>query len=266
MIYLFLFATVFSQQYIDNSIINKSLKCDNCHYSGNWLPLLNPLIFNHDLTQFKLNGMHKSANCIQCHQGETIKEIHLFSNSENKCEDCHLDIHYNRYGQDCNQCHNANSWNFAGKWSAHEMTMFPLVGAHKFINCNECHSQYSSEFLSTECISCHLIEYESQVSIGIHPENQNCELCHNTRTFIPSDMSKHDIFFPIYSGEHKGEWTSCNSECHISPNDFSQFSCGLNGVCHKHRKSKMEEEHDDENGFIYESSACFNCHPQGDDD
>jgi hypothetical protein len=92
-------------------------------------------------------------------------------------------------------------------------------------------------------------------------------MCHtSTQDWTDTDYS-HDVqFFPIYSGEHQGEWTTCSAECHIEPEDFSSFSCGLNGVCHKHDQDEMDDEHEDESGYVYESSACFDCHPTGESD
>ena len=76
-------------------------------------------------------------------------------------------------------------------------------------------------------------------------------------THIPDD----DMFFPIYSGEHEGEWNSC-TDCHTESN-YSTFSCI---ECHEHNdQNDLTQEHRDVDDFVYESSDCFACHPTGEE-
>ncbi len=67
--------------------------------------------------------------------------------------------------------------------------------------------------------------------------------------------------FPIYSGEHAGEWDAC-VDCHVVPNDFGIFECIF---CHAHTQEEMDDEHEEVGGYTYESQACFNCHPNGEE-
>ncbi|MBT3501370.1 MAG: hypothetical protein HOK94_02150 [Candidatus Marinimicrobia bacterium] len=247
--------------------IKTSLDCDQCHSPGQWLPLSSNMSFQHNITFFPLNGQHIQTDCIQCHNGQTVEIRHQFSNTETNCNGCHLDIHSGSFGDDCTLCHTPNSWNHMNQWIGHEFTNFPLVGAHKRIECSSCHSTPLAEIIMSDCISCHLAEYNFVLSSGNHPDNEYCEQCHNTRTFLTIDQGRHDImFFPINSGDHKGEWSSCTAECHTNPTDYTDFSCGLNGVCHDHRQSEMDDEHDDEPGYYYESTSCYSCHPNGEKD
>ena len=66
-------------------------------------------------------------------------------------------------------------------------------------------------------------------------------------------------YFPIYSGSHRGEWEGC-IECHTQQENYTVFSCI---DCHEHNKSDMDKEHREENGYSYNSMACFICHPDG---
>ena len=36
--------------------------------------------------------------------------------------------------------------------------------------------------------------------------------------------------------------------------------------CHEHRKSEADKEHEDEPGYVYNSAACYSCHPTGKSD
>ena len=68
--------------------------------------------------------------------------------------------------------------------------------------------------------------------------------------------------FPIFSGRHAGEWDTCQT-CHTQPASFEVFTCL---TCHEHRRSEMDDEHDEVRGYVYESTACYSCHPDGEDD
>ena len=47
------------------------------------------------------------------------------------------------------------------------------------------------------------------------------------------------------------------------PASFEVFTCL---TCHEHRRSEMDDEHDEVRGYVYESTACYSCHPDGEDD
>jgi len=258
-VFFFLFSAN-SQEITDNS-------CLICHTPEGWIPLSIASQFNHLYTKFPLDGAHQHAECIQCHKGDTIEELHEFSNTDSNCNSCHLDIHFGSFGEDCERCHFTELWDVTIWGISHESTSFPLTGAHNQIDCIECHGVNFSRLsgtLTTECSVCHINVYEEHPA---HTGDINCLLCHNTRSWSPSDMSHHDAFFPIYSGEHRGEWSTCSAECHINSDDYSDFSCGLNGVCHEHRQSEMDDEHLDEvSDYLYESQSCYDCHPNGEED
>jgi len=248
------------------TIKDLGMPCSDCHQPDGWVPLENPLVFNHENSAFPLEGRHKMADCVQCHQGTTVEEKHEFSKGSNECFSCHFDIHQSSFGQDCETCHQTNTWDLTQQRFDHDLTLFGLSGVHRNIECNQCHYLPLSDMkshLTYTCSACHFNVF-TEAKAGGHADNEDCIICHNTRAWIPTDMSNHDRLFPIYSGAHRGEWSSCESECHINPNNYSDFSCGLNGVCHKHDKSKMDGEHQGEvSGYVYNSQACFQCHGRG---
>jgi hypothetical protein len=78
------------------------------------------------------------------------------------------------------------------------------------------------------------------------------------------EFTQHDaLYFPIYSGEHRNEWDNNCQSCHITPGNFTSFSCI---DCHEHNQPEMNDEHDDVSGYIYQSEACYSCHPNGSED
>lgn len=230
------------------------MDCQTCHNAQDWLQIN----FDHSKTDFPLTGKHRGLNCNICH------DIKNFNNQRSDCMACHTDIHQARLGPWCESCHTPVSWTVIDPSVAHANTTFPLLGKHARLDCGACHySDIEGEFspLKSECYICHIQDYNSVQS----PNHQSsgfpktCEICHSFYGWKPAQFTEHDGIFPIFSGTHSGEWNEC-SDCHVSPGNFQIFSC-LN--CHEHRKDRMDNEHREVNGYIYESNACYNCHPTG---
>ena len=95
---------------------------------------------------------------------------------------------------------------------------------------------------------------------GYAYDSAQCYGCHPTGEV--GDFTEHDaLYFPIYSGKHRDKWDDC-SICHTDPSDWSVFSCI---ECHEHDRSKMDDEHREVNGYVYDSQACYDCHPTGEE-
>src|SRR5690606_15999160 len=107
-----------------------------------------------------------------------------------------------------------------------------------------------------DCYACHADDYQ-QAHAGFPT---TCLDCHEPNTWDGAQF-EHDQYFPIYSGKHEGEWSSCQT-CHIQPGNFSVFSCI---TCHEHNREDMDDAHEDVGGYVYDSQACFSCHPDGED-
>ena len=50
------------------------------------------------------------------------------------------------------------------------------------------------------------------------------------------------------------------SDCHTNPNNYEVFSCI---DCHEHSKIRTDGQHREVRDYVYVSSACYDCHPQG---
>ncbi|HLA64101.1 MAG TPA: hypothetical protein VK610_06715, partial [Rhodothermales bacterium] len=167
------------------------------------------------------------------------------------------------FPQTCTTCHQSTTW--AGATFNHTTaTGFPLVGAHTSLGCESCHTlpDYGPIYNpanQNDCYACHQDDYQAEHAGTGFPTT--CLSCHNTNQWEGAQFN-HDPLFPIYSGEHEGEWDTCQ-DCHTTPGNFQIFSCI---TCHEHRRSEMDDEHEDVNGYVYQSQACFNCHPRGEDD
>ena len=185
----------------------------------------------------------------------------------------------------CSVCHSPKGWELDQEIYSfdHNTTKLPLEGQHTSINCKLCHptlvfSEAGTECfschtgndfsnISSECISCHQTDYNattnpSHVAAGLP---MDCLLCHTTLPgWKPADFSIHDSqFFPIYSGRHKGEWDNC-IDCHTNTANYSVFTCI---DCHEHNRTDMDDKHLGEvSGYQYNSIACLECHPTGNND
>lgn len=243
--------------------------CVRCHTAANWL--VDDIPELHEANGFPLIGNHNSLSCVDCHTSDSNL---WFDRLGNECTSCHMDEYLNTTSpnhqevgyspENCMDCHDLFSAGWGAGFINHNF--FPLTMGHDIQDCAECHLTDKFSDTSPECVSCHLDDFNNTTQpdheAGFFPID--CNLCHTTEPgWSPAGFPDHDPIFPIYSGNHQGEWNSC-ADCHINPNNFNIFSCI---DCHEHNnQAELANEHEDENDFVYESSACYACHPTGEAD
>lgn len=220
--------------------------CGRCHTSRSFIDRAQ-MVRSHLATRFPLHGTHRAIDCEDCHRPQAAGALQ-WVNTATECRACHLedflataspDHQAGGFPQTCEQCHSEAAWHPAG------------------FNHNTLASGIA-------CVSCHLQDYldttDPDHQAAAFP--QACDLCHSTVSWKPTtaDGTNHDaLFFPIFSGKHRGKWSSCN-DCHTT-GSFQQFSCI---DCHKHdNENEVTNQHDEVSGFQYNSQACLACHPQG---
>lgn len=240
------------------------IKCTVCHTTESWTKLVTPMTFNHGQTGFKLTGQHKHAACIDCHEGLR------FTDTPTDCYSCHRQDFENAvsinhrlagFGTNCVSCHRADASSWQSSFD-HDLTDFPTRGAHEAVPCLSCHVGNRYRGTPIACIACHQKEYvdaqnPNHITAGFNTE---CAVCHRALTWQPAAFFPHP-YFPIHAGNthHPGVWQEC-TQCHADQPNYSTFTC-LD--CHEHSESRTENIHRDVGGFVYESSACFRCHPTG---
>ncbi len=248
----------------DNPHGPKVGECGTCHGPEGWIPVRIAPSFDHSKLGFALHGAHSQTSCRGCHLSLVLEDVPV------ACASCHADVHQDELGNDCARCHTARSFIDRTRMArAHLLTRFPLTGAHSGLDCEDCHRpgvQGTRVYVNrrAECEACHLDDYLATTD----PDHQalgfsrDCTQCHVTVAFLGARFPDHDaLFFPIYSGTHRGKWTSC-SDCHVNPSNRADFSCFLG--CHAHSdETKVTNQHQGVSGFSYDSSACYGCHPQG---
>ncbi len=239
-----------------------STDCMLCHSQDAW----EPSSFDHDeQTAYPLIGAHLEVSCTECHLQE------VYAGTPADCWSCHQ-LQWNQaepeheeqsFGNDCLLCHSQTAWE-PSSFDHDQLTDYQLTGQHRDAACVLCHTEGQYDGTPEACWFCHMQDYE-QAQDPDHAQSlfpEDCTLCHTTGGWEPSTFNHDLLYFPIYDGEHEDEWNSC-AECHTTPGDFSAFSCV---DCHEHRQSEMDDEHDDVGGYVYESSACYACHPNGEED
>jgi hypothetical protein len=233
-----------------------STLCEQCHSTNGW----SPASFDHNLTGFALTGAHATTTCNSCHASG-------YTGTPMECLACHSGEYYGvtdpnhvsaGFSTLCATCHSTSGWTPASY--DHNQSGFPLTGAHASVTCNSCHA---TGFTGTpsECFACHANDYNTaspdHLAAGFPTL---CENCHTTTAWMPANWNHDAQFFPIYSGKHRGKWDDC-ADCHVNPANFGTFECIL---CHEHNKTETDNEHKEEQGYQYLSTACYGCHPRGD--
>jgi hypothetical protein len=238
--------------------------CSVCHPPTAWTNAT----FDHEVVSggFQLLGTHAEKACTACHDATTFEA--LFDPADtNDCAACHRsDYEVSHVGSGyptaCSACHTPTVW--ADGIFDHEAISggFQLLGTHATRPCFFCHEATTFEPLfdpadATDCAACHQADYDRQHAGSGYPTD--CTVCHTPTTWAASSLNHDAQYFPIYSGKHDGKWSDC-ATCHTDPTDFAVFTC-FN--CHTHNQASMDNKHAGRAGYVYQSSACLSCHPDG---
>jgi hypothetical protein len=234
-----------------------STECQTCHSALTWTGTRG---FDHQRTGFPLTGAHVATACTSCHPGQR------FQGTPKDCYSCHRTAYDQAQpphaasgfaASACASCHNTTS--FAGASFNHDVTAFPLTGAHRSVACAGCHGDGVFAGKLTTCESCHLADYNT--AVPNHPAagftSSACATCHNTTSFTGATFNHDTQWFRIYNSGHAGRWNTC-TDCHPSTSTFSTFNCL---GCHPHDdKASTDSHHVGKSGYRYDSNACYSCH------
>ncbi len=238
--------------------------CLSCHSATSWTGAT----ADHGALSggFTLVGDHSQLACTACHAASTMEPLFQPTDPQD-CVACHqADYQREHAGSGlpttCLSCHSATSWTGATADHASLSDGFTLVGDHSQLACSTCHilpglEPIFSPSAPDDCIACHVADFQREHSGSGYPTT--CLSCHVVTSWTGGQFNHDSAFFPIYSGHHQGRWDAC-TDCHTTAGDYGIFSC-LN--CHAHDKSRMDSEHGNRSGYVYESTACLSCHPRG---
>lgn len=223
--------------------------CKKCHNENSFVSSSLMKNFDHDKTNFTLQGKHVKVDCKSCHKSSFTKAI-----PHNNCTDCHSDYHKGQLKKsgiayDCHQCHTVNDFSPASyTLEQHNQSSFPLKDSHMAIPCFSCHvkdSRWEFKNIGVRCIDCHKNIHQDIISEKYIPEGK-CETCHNLATWNSVDFNHEKTNF-ILEGKHIT--TSCK-KCHFtesSDNNVKQTFKNLSTQCEDchndvHREQFIENE------------------------
>ena len=225
------------------------LDCRLCHDQDSW-DVSSSGGFDHDATGFPLEGLHRFAQCRDCHREP------VFGHVGTHCADCHDDIHRGRSGPDCAKCHTPAAWVDQPRMrQEHNATALPLVGAHERVDCDACHSGAATgDYVGTPtaCYACHRENYEAtddpnHMTAGFATD---CERCHGV--FSSTWGSGDFIHMPVLTGAHAR--ISC-TECHSGGFAGTPQDCA---ACHQPDYDGTTNPQHAQAGFPTECALCHN--------
>jgi hypothetical protein len=124
-------------------------RCASCHNTGGWRAVETNAM-DHDRTRFPLRGLHARVACESCH-----RDGRMAVESFERCASCHADVHLGQFrdradGGTCESCHDVDGFSPAHFSPAdHDITRYPLAGAHRAIACVSCHREEPAEEVAT---------------------------------------------------------------------------------------------------------------------
>ncbi|NKB68296.1 MAG: hypothetical protein GKR89_14635 [Candidatus Latescibacteria bacterium] len=168
--------------------------CQRCHTVSGWTEASD--FFDHQTTQFPLEGAHQQVNCEQCHQQHVFRGTPFA-----ECRDCHEDYHEGQFTQDCASCHEVAQW--VPSFFDHEQSRFKLRGGHVGLDCVQCHSEGHYKPMETACMACHTGPHQGQFA-------DDCSACHTVELWEVADFDHDRTAFRL-EGAHAG--VACE-KCH----------------------------------------------------
>jgi hypothetical protein len=177
-------------------------ECQDCHRETEWLDVR----FDHALdAEFPLNGAHADIECSSCHVEPVADALPATT-----CIGCHEDDdpHEMQLGDDCSRCHAELTWEDDIRFD-HDLTLFPLLGSHREVVCDDCHETHAFLDAPEQCVDCHLED-------DVHERRfaANCEQCHTPVDWLAWQFDHNTATdFPL-DGAHRG--LDCHG-CHRDP-------------------------------------------------
>ncbi len=270
-------------------------ECATCHaeHEGRTANIVGLDIetFDHDITDFVLEGSHAERVCEDCHAADKLPR-----EAPSACFDCHeaKDSHKGKLGKECGNCHRETDWQTT-KFDHTKDTEYILTGAHQVVECVLCHTNQTYKGISTDCHSCHQIDDRHQGNFG-----KDCKQCHKTEDWKKNTFDhKKSSDFALQDRHTEIECSSCHLanqfkeelahecvSCHLA-DDIHQGANKVDcGACHNSREwksVKFDHQKDTDfplNGAHFElecrmchsggtidmelDTACINCHQVND--
>ena len=272
----------------------KGAHCRSCHtdHKGRAADIvhLDKESFNHELTNYPLEGAHSSLSCSQCHEsGKGYRK------KSYQCNDCHkeVDPHKGKLGQECDSCHSSQSW--AETVFNHDETKFKLLHKHKKVPCESCHLNNLYENTPQQCADCHGNQdihqnrfgrqcenchsskdwdvshfnhnEKSDFKLNFKHRNVDCNLCHKQSVKVkikPENCHSCHKKDDIHNGRNGSKCESCHNEKGWAKTSFDHDKETEFSLKGKHKKVKCDSCHLAESVDNLQVRVCSDCHQQDD--
>jgi hypothetical protein len=224
--------------------------CQNCHNVNVWTGAS----FNHtQFTSFPLTGAHASVQCADCHANG------VFAGTPAQCVGCHL-ADYKRttnpnhqtgkFSTSCEGCHTTSNWQ--GATFDHNLSSFPLTGAHISVSCAQCHVNGVFTGTTQQCVGCHLADFQKTTSPNHATAGfpQDCATCHTTTNWTSATFNHATTGFELV-GLHA---TQQCAACHVN-NNYSLTSAACIG-CHLNDFNGANDPPHKAAGFPQDCTLC----------
>ena len=192
--------------------------CKKCHNPSNF-HAVNTSQFDHNKTNFALDGKHALVKCESCHTKERGTRPRF-----DKCTSCHKDYHAGQFTDvdksvtDCKVCHTVHGFSPSQfTLERHAQTKFALQGGHLSVPCNQCHNKgdkWQFKDVKSTCVNCHENIHGNELTKEFLGDNE-CQNCHATNSWkeIKFDHSRTKF---MLSGKHA---VILCKQCHFRLND-----------------------------------------------
>lgn len=199
-------------------------KCSECHVTDGWKVVKTGKGFDHSKTRFPLTGKHREASCTNCHVKGNKQVFTWNSTDKGFCIECHDNVHNRQFSQkfasqSCSECHSTDSFVKRPPFN-HDLTRYSLNGAHKRLNCSECHTptrevfpvkppKWKSLFVfpalnESKCLTCHKDIHAGQLG-------KDCASCHTEERWkLPKFDHQTHSKFPLRGSHRELKCQSCH--------------------------------------------------------
>ncbi len=245
-------AAAAAQQQMGNPHGKLQEECALCHSPEGWVPARVSSKFDHAKRGMSLSGAHGQAACRSCHASLD------FAGTPSACASCHRDVHRGELGADCARCHTPRSFlDRAIMVRAHQMTRFPLGGAHLTVDCEACHTptpqgRLAFVNLPEQCVDCHAPQYQA----AKNPDHvaaafpQDCNQCHAPTIWTAARFNHAASGFSL-TGAHRA--IPC-AQCHGTTFTGKSAACVS---CHQQEYDGTTNPNHAAAGF---QTTCQDCH------
>ncbi len=145
--------------------------CQRCHSAEDFKVIRTDQV--HQDGHFTLVGEHGQLGCADCHDLDQG-----FLGLSPECTSCHSarDAHLRLVGDGCADCHTPRGW--IPNRFRHIQTGFPLKGAHRAANCDQCHA-IGFPLVPTDCVYCHEADFRRAADEHQAQDVLSCDVCHD---------------------------------------------------------------------------------------